>query len=43
MGSNFALIKPGESGLREIKTSTGDTVFVAPKATLGTLSAGGLY
>ena len=43
MGSNFALIKPGESGLREIKTSTGDTVLVAPKATLGTLSAGGLY
>ena len=43
MGSNFTLIKPGESGLREIKTSTGDTVFVAPKATLGTLSAGGLY
>ena len=43
MGSNFALIKPGESGLREIKTSTGDTVVVAPKATLGTLSAGGLY
>jgi len=43
MGSNFTLIKPGESGLREIKTSTGDTVLVAPKATLGTLSAGGLY
>ena len=43
MGSNFTLIKPGESGLREIKTSTGDTVVVAPKATLGTLSAGGLY
>ena len=43
MGSNFALIKPGESGLREIKNSTGDTVLVAPKATLGTLSAGGLY
>ena len=43
MGSNFTLIKPCESGLREIKTSTGDTVLVAPKATLGTLSAGGLY
>ena len=43
MGSNFTLIKPGETGLREIKTSTGDTVLVAPKATLGTLSAGGLY
>jgi penicillin-binding protein 1A len=43
MGSNFTLIKPGESGLREIKTSTGETVLVAPKATLGTLSAGGLY
>jgi len=43
MGSNFTLIKPGESGLREIRTSTGDTVLVAPKATLGTLSAGGLY
>ncbi|MBL6840112.1 MAG: PBP1A family penicillin-binding protein [Rhodobacteraceae bacterium] len=43
MGSNFTLIKPGESGLREIKTATGDTVLVAPKATLGTLSAGGLY
>ena len=43
MGSNFTFIKPGESGLREIKTSTGDTVLVAPKATLGTLSAGGLY
>ena len=43
MGSNFTLIKPGETGLREIKTTTGETVLVAPKATLGTLSAGGLY
>ena len=43
MGSNFTLIKPGETVLREIKTTTGETVVVAPKATLGTLSAGGLY
>ena len=43
MGSNFTLIKPGETVLREIKTTTGETVLVAPKATLGTLSAGGLY
>lgn len=43
MGSNFTLVKPGETGLREIKTTTGEKVLVAPKATLGTLSAGGLY
>ena len=43
MGSNFELYRPGDAGSREVTTSTGRKAVVGPKASFGTLSAGGLY
>ena len=43
MGSNFDLIAPGEDAVKQVTTSTGGIAVVGPKATIGTLSSGGLY
>lgn len=43
MGSNFDLIQPGEDVVKQVTTSTGGVAVVGPKATIGTLSSGGLY
>ena len=45
MGANLPLFSSGQSDepAREVTTSTGEKVQVAPKATFGTLSSGGLY
>ena len=43
MGSNFELIQPGGETVKQVQTSSGKTAVVGPKATLGTLSSGGLY
>jgi penicillin-binding protein 1A len=43
MGSNFELILPDSEGPKTITKSDGETAIVGPKATLGTLSSGGLY
>ena len=43
MGSNFDLIQPGEDMVKQVTTSTGGVAVVGPKATIGTLSSGGLY
>ncbi|MGC8203479.1 penicillin-binding protein 1A [Aliiroseovarius sp. PTFE2010] len=48
MGSNLPMFLPDgpsgtNAGTNDVRTSTGETVKVPNKATLGTLSAGGLY
>jgi penicillin-binding protein 1A len=46
MGGNLPLFAAGEDDLtggRTVTTVTGKKVKVAPKATIGTLSSGGLY
>ncbi|WGW02699.1 penicillin-binding protein 1A [Tropicibacter oceani] len=44
VSGSFDLIRPdGESGAREVTTSTGKKAVVGPKAGFGTLSSGGLY
>ena len=43
IGSNFDLIQPGEDVVKQVTTSTGGVAVVGPKATIGTLSSGGLY
>jgi len=43
MGSNFELIQPGGETVKQVQTSSGKTAVVGQKATLGTLSSGGLY
>ena len=43
MGSNFELIQPGGETVKQVQTSSGKTAVVGSKATLGTLSSGGLY
>ena len=43
MGSNFELLRPGDGGPREVTTATGKKAVVGPKASFGSLSAGGLY
>jgi penicillin-binding protein 1A len=42
MGGNFDVIQPDGSA-RQVRTSSGGTVTVGPKASFGTLSSGGLY
>lgn len=43
MGSNLPLFEEVGSGGRQVKTSTGGTAVVGPKANFGTVSSGGLY
>ena len=43
MGSDFELILPENSVAKEVITSTGRKAVVAPKASFGSLSSGGLY
>jgi penicillin-binding protein 1A len=43
MGSNLSLIRPDGQVARQVTTSTGKKAVVAPRATFGTLSSGGLY
>jgi penicillin-binding protein 1A len=43
MGSNFERVDTEEQISREIQTSSGKSVTVVPKASIGTLSSGGLY
>ena len=43
MGSNLSLIRPDGQVVRQVTTSTGKKAVVGPRATLGTLSSGGLY
>jgi penicillin-binding protein 1A len=43
MGSNLSLIRPDGQAARQVTTSTGKKAVVVPRATLGTLSSGGLY
>ena len=43
MGSNLSLIRPDGQVARQITTSTGEKAVVGPRATVGTLSSGGLY
>ncbi|MEL6608512.1 MAG: penicillin-binding protein 1A [Pseudomonadota bacterium] len=44
MGSDLPLFRSGEEEqTRQVTTSTGQTVTVAPKASFGSLSSGGLY
>ena len=43
MGSNFELILPESDEVKTVTKSGGGTALVGPKATLGTLSSGGLY
>ncbi len=42
MGGNFNVIQPDGSS-RQVRTSSGGTGVVGPKASFGTLSSGGLY
>ncbi|SNR42793.1 penicillin-binding protein 1A [Puniceibacterium sediminis] len=42
MGGNFDVIQPDGSS-RQVRTSSGGTGVVGPKASFGTLSSGGLY
>jgi penicillin-binding protein 1A len=43
MGSNLPLAEEVRDAGRQVRTSTGDTAVVGPKANFGTLSSGGLY
>ncbi|MBK0328355.1 PBP1A family penicillin-binding protein [Rhodobacteraceae bacterium F11138] len=43
MGSNLPLIEEVVSSGRQVRTSTGGTAVVGPKANFGTVSSGGLY
>lgn len=43
MGSNLPLAAEVRDAGRQVRTSTGDTAVVGPKANFGTLSSGGLY
>ena len=43
MGSNFEIIDPKTALSRTVLTSTGETGVVAPNASVGTLTSGGLY
>ena len=43
MGGNFELILPESDEVKTVTKSGGGTALVGPKATLGTLSSGGLY
>jgi penicillin-binding protein 1A len=43
MGSNFDLVDPETASSRTVLTSTGETGVVAPTASVGTLTSGGLY
>ena len=43
MGSNLSFIRPDGQVARQVTTSTGKKAGVGPRATVGTLSSGGLY
>jgi penicillin-binding protein 1A len=43
MGTDLPLVQEIVDSGREVRTSTGDTAVVGPKATFGTISSGGLY
>ncbi len=43
MGSNLPLVEEVVSSGRQVRTSTGGTAVVGPKANFGTVSSGGLY
>ena len=43
MGSNLSLIRPDGQVASQVTTSTGKKAVVGPRATVGTLSSGGLY
>ncbi len=43
MGSNLPLVEEVVGSGRQVKTSTGGTAVVGPKANFGTVSSGGLY
>lgn len=43
MGSDFDIIDPEEAIAREVTTSSGQKTIVGPKASVGSLSSGGLY
>ena len=43
MGSDLPLFEEVTSGGRQVRTSTGETVIVGPKASQGDLQGGGLY
>ena len=43
MGSNFDIVDPEEAIAREVTTSSGQKTIVGPKASVGSLSSGGLY
>lgn len=46
MGANLPLFSPEELGLDQqstVKTSTGKTVTIGPKANFGSVGTGGLY
>ncbi|MCV6585011.1 MAG: PBP1A family penicillin-binding protein [Marinibacterium sp.] len=43
MGENLPLVEEARRAGRQVKTSTGGTAVVGPKASFGTLSSGGLY
>ncbi|TMV06448.1 PBP1A family penicillin-binding protein [Ruegeria sediminis] len=43
MGSNLPLFEEVQQAGRQVRTSTGETTTVGPKANFGTVSSGGLY
>jgi len=43
MGSDFDIIDPEQAIAREVTTSSGQKTIVGPKASVGSLSSGGLY
>ena len=43
MGSNFDIVDPEEAIAHEVTTSSGQKTIVGPKASVGSLSSGGLY
>ena len=43
MGSNLPLFEEVSAGSSRVRTSTGETTTVGPKANFGTVSSGGLY
>ncbi len=43
MGTDLPLVQELVDSGRQVRTSTGDTAVVGPKATFGTISSGGLY
>ncbi len=43
IGSDLPLVEEVQNAGRQVTTSTGDTKVIAPKASFGTISSGGLY